>query len=84
MLIQTLPDQYTVWDKAASIQFRRPGTEELYARFRLSDDELATIRERLETADSIDREYAVDVVVADGTTHATVEKTVYVGRDRAT
>jgi hypothetical protein len=38
MLIQALPDEYTVWDKAASIRFQRPGTEDLYARFRLSDE----------------------------------------------
>jgi len=81
MLIQALPDEYTVWDKAASVRFQRPGTEDLYARFRLPDDELATIRERLEREESTDREYEVDVVAADGTTHATVEKTVYVGRD---
>ncbi|WP_256298302.1 DUF4442 domain-containing protein [Haloarchaeobius salinus] len=81
MLIQALPDEYTVWDRAASVAFKRPGTEDLYARFRLSDEELTTIRERLRSEESVDREYEVDVISADGTTHATVEKTVYVGRD---
>lgn len=81
MLIQALPDEYAVWDKSATVRFRRPGTEDLYARFRISDEELAAIHRRLETEESVDREYEVDVVAADGTVHATVEKTVYVGRD---
>ncbi|WP_435344725.1 DUF4442 domain-containing protein [Haloarchaeobius sp. HRN-SO-5] len=83
MLIQALPDEYVVWDKAASIRFRRPGTEDLYAQFRLPDRELHSIQRTLETRDAVDREYEVDVVAADGTVHATVEKTVHVSTDQA-
>ncbi|WP_435334998.1 DUF4442 domain-containing protein [Haloarchaeobius sp. TZWWS8] len=81
ILIQTLPDEYTVWDKAASVRFKRPGTEDLYARFRIDDDELDAIEDALSTQESVDREYTADVIAEDGTVHATVEKTVYVGRD---
>ena len=83
MLIQALPDEYVVWDRAASIQFERPGTEDLYARFRIPDAELDDIRHALETQDAVDRDYSVDVVAADGTVHATIEKTVHVSTDQA-
>ncbi|WP_435361189.1 DUF4442 domain-containing protein [Haloarchaeobius sp. DFWS5] len=81
ILIQALPDEYAVWDKAATVRFKKPGTEDLYARFRIDDDELAAIETALETEDSVDREYTADVIAADGTVHATVEKTVYIGHD---
>ncbi|WP_439025404.1 DUF4442 domain-containing protein [Haloarchaeobius sp. DT45] len=83
MLIKTLPDEYVVWDKSAEVRFKKPGTEDLYARFRISDEELAAIQSALEEQDSIDREYTADVVAADGTVHATVEKTVHVSTDKS-
>lgn len=46
MLIKLLGPTYEVWDKAASIQFRRPGRSTLRATFRVDQDELETIRER--------------------------------------
>ncbi|WP_254273490.1 DUF4442 domain-containing protein [Haloarcula marina] len=78
MLLRRLDDSYVVWDKAASIQFRKPGTETLYATFEISDAEVAAVESALEDSDSVDREYAVDLVDESGTTYATVEKTVHV------
>ena len=78
MLIKVLGPSYTVWDKAATIHFKKPGRGTLYARFALEDTELAEIRRLLETAPSIDRVYVVDLADAAGTVHATVEKTIYI------
>ncbi len=49
MLLKTLGDEYVVWDKEAEIRFKKPGRETLYAKFRLSDEELEAIRAELET-----------------------------------
>ena len=81
MLIKTLGPAYTVWDKAAAIQFKKPGRGTLYARFVLEEEELAGIRRLLETAPSIDRVYVVDLADAAGTVHATVEKTIYIRKN---
>ena len=78
MLIHNLGPRYTVWDKAASIRFRKPGRGTLYARFAIDEAELTEIRERLETAPSIERVYLVELADADGIVHATVEKTIHV------
>jgi hypothetical protein len=80
MLIRRLGPDYVVWDKAASIRFRRPGRTTLHARFVLDDAELDAIRDALRTAPSVDRVYTVDLVDADGVVHATVEKTIHVRR----
>ncbi|RQG96646.1 DUF4442 domain-containing protein [Natrarchaeobius chitinivorans] len=85
MLMKSLGDGYVVWDKEAEIRFKKPGRETLYAKFSLSDEEIAAIRAELEAdgTESIDRHYTVDLVDAEGTVHATVRKTVYVTTDRS-
>jgi len=83
MLIKNLGPEYVVWDKAASIRFRRPGRSRLYLRFTLEAAELDAIREALAEAPSVDRVYTIDLVDADGVVHATVEKTIYIARREA-
>ena len=78
MLIRRLGKDYLVWDKAASIQFKKPGRETLHARFAVTDEELSAIRSALETQRSIDRTYAIDLTDPSGTVCATVEKIIYI------
>ncbi len=80
MLIRNLGRGYDVWDKAASIRFKRPGRGTLHARFSLPEAELAAIRSALEGARSVDRAYTVELADPVGRVHAVVEKTIYVGR----
>jgi len=80
MLIKILGPDYVVWDKAASIRFRKPGRSALYARFALDDAEIAAIRAALESAPSVDRTYNVNLADAEGAVHAIIEKVVYVAR----
>jgi acyl-coenzyme A thioesterase PaaI-like protein len=82
MLIRNLGPDYVVWDKSASIRFRRPGRTTLHARFTLDQAELDAIRAVLETERSVDRTYAVELVDADGVVHARVEKVIHVRRKR--
>lgn len=81
MLIRRLGDDYVVWDKAAEIEFKKPGKDDLYATFGVSDEEVAAIESALETDDALDREYTVDLVDDDGVVHATVTKTLHVTTD---
>jgi acyl-coenzyme A thioesterase PaaI-like protein len=82
MLIHILGSGYTVWDKAATIRFLRPGRSKLSARFLLEEAEIDEIRRRLESEPSVDRVYSVELKDAAGVTHAAVEKTVYVRKNR--
>jgi acyl-coenzyme A thioesterase PaaI-like protein len=81
MLIKILGPGYTVWDKAATIRFRKPGRGKLFARFVISEEEVAEVRRLLETENSIDRVYNVDLTDSAGVVHASVEKTVYIRRN---
>lgn len=80
MLIRTLGPEYVVWDKSASIRFRKPGRSTLFARFVLDEAELEAIRAATADGSSTDRVYRVELVDAEGVVHAEVEKTLYVRR----
>lgn len=78
MLMHGLGPGYTVWDKGATIRFRRPGRTNLVAVCKLPAGELEEVRRILEQAPKADRTYQVDLVDAQGIVHATVEKVVHV------
>lgn len=80
MLIRRLGPEFVVWDKAASIEFLKPGRETLHARFLVPDEELAAIRAALETARSVDRLYSIELADSSGAVCAIVEKTIYIRR----
>ena len=83
MLIKALGPDYIVWDKAATIRFRKPGKSTLYAHFVLSDEELETIRTLAAQNPSVDRVYPVELVDRQGVVHASFEKTLYIRRKDA-
>jgi hypothetical protein len=78
MLIRNLGPDYVVWDKSASIRFRRPGRTTLHARFSIDPAELDAIRAALAQAPSVDRTYTVELADAEGVVHATVEKVIHI------
>ncbi len=80
MLIQLLGPGYVVWDKAASIRFKKPGKTTLTARFVIDEAETDTIKEALVKQEAIDRVYQIDLADRDGVVHASVEKTIYIRR----
>ncbi len=48
MLATNLGPEFVVWDKAASIRYKKPGLGRVRAEFRLSEKRLAEIRKELE------------------------------------
>src|SRR5688572_25362607 len=83
MLMHRLGPEYLVWDKAATIRFRRPGRGAVTAVCRMPDEEVAEVRRLLETEPKVDRTYAVDLVAQDGTVCASLEKTVNIRKASA-
>jgi hypothetical protein len=80
LLIQLLGRNYIVWDKAATIRFKKPGRSTLYATFTLDDTELETIREATAHGRPVDRTYTVELKDKDGVVHAAVDKVIYIRR----
>ena len=78
LLITGLGREYIVWDKAASIQYKRPGRSTLYADFVVTAEEIDEIRNILGRQPEVDRVYRVELKDANGVVHSVVERTVYI------
>jgi acyl-coenzyme A thioesterase PaaI-like protein len=82
ILIENLGRDYRVWDKSASIRFRKPGRGTVTARFHLSEEEIAAIRRTVDTEGLAEPRLTVDVVDAQGEVVARVEKHLHVRRKK--
>jgi hypothetical protein len=80
MLIENLGRDYVVWDKSASIRFRRPGRGTVFARFRLTGDEVEEIKQALKIQAKIERTFMVEVKDESGNVIAEVQKLLHVRR----
>jgi acyl-coenzyme A thioesterase PaaI-like protein len=78
MLIKILGPEYVVWDKAATVRFKRSGKTTLRARFVITPEEVNEIKANLSGQKSLDRVYSVNLVSDEGKVHAEVEKTIYI------
>lgn len=82
LLAINLGHGYVVWDKAASIRYRRPGRAALLAAFTITDEDLAVVRETVEREGQCNRTFRVEFKDGQGVVHVEIEKTVYIaGKD---
>jgi acyl-coenzyme A thioesterase PaaI-like protein len=80
MLIENLGSGYVVWDKSASIRFRRPGRGTVRAEFRLSTEQIEEIRQALAKETKVEREFGVEVKDTEGQVVAEVKKLLHFQR----
>ena len=78
MLMAALGDGYIVWDKAASIRYRKPGYSALYGDFVLTQCDLDEIRHALARHPELEKTFTVELKDAQGVVHTIVERTVYI------
>jgi|ERR1700733_3496191 hypothetical protein len=78
MLMGNLGPDYIVWDKAASIRYRKPGKGTVRAEFRLSDSQIEDIREKLKTLPKYEPVFSVEIKDEAGVVIAEVEKLLHV------
>jgi hypothetical protein len=80
MLIKNLGKDYIVWDKSASIRFKKPGRGTVSATFRLSEQQIHEIKQALEIQKKIERVFTVEVMDESGSVIAEVEKLLHIRR----
>jgi acyl-coenzyme A thioesterase PaaI-like protein len=78
MLIENLGRDYIVWDKSASIRFRKPGKGKMLASFRLTEEQIESIRQQLQTQEKVEPTFVVQVTDENGEVVAEVQKLLHV------
>jgi hypothetical protein len=82
MVLHALGDGYIVWDKAATIDFEKPGRGPVHAEFALDDATLEELRAAAAGGDKVLRWFDAPVRDAAGDVVAMVRKQLYVRRKR--
>ncbi len=80
ILFEALGPGYIVWDKAATIRFRRPGRGTVRARFEITPERVAEIRAAADRDGKTEPTFQAEVIDAEGQLIAEVEKLLYVRR----
>lgn len=78
ILIHMLGNEYIVWDKAAHIQFIKPGRGTVTATFHIPAERVDEIRAAADRGEKIEPTFSVDVVDEQNQVIAHVEKLLYV------
>ncbi len=77
-LIYILGKSYVVWDKSASIRFRRPGNKTLFAEFLITDQLLEQIKRGINQHQEQDFNLSVNLTDNEGVVYAEIEKLIYI------
>jgi len=78
ILINNLGPDYIVWDKAATIRFKRPGTRLVKAVFHVPEERIEEIRAQVQAQGKVEPQFQALVKDADGNVIAEVDKLLYV------
>ena len=83
LLVALLGPDYVIWDKAAKIEFLRPGRGTLRAVFEWSDEQLAEIRAQTADGSKYEPVRTVEIKTQTGEVVARVHKTLYIRKKAA-
>jgi acyl-coenzyme A thioesterase PaaI-like protein len=80
ILARNLGPGYVVWDKSATIRFKKPGVGVVSARFEISPERVEEIRREVAERRKLEPAFTTEVRDAQGEVIAQVEKLLYVRR----
>ena len=78
MVMANLGSDYIVWDKAATIRYRKPGKGTVRAEFRLFESQIEDIREKLKALPKYEPVFSVEVKDDAGVVIAEVDKLLHI------
>jgi len=80
ILVENLGRDYVVWDKAATIRFKKPGKGTVRAHFKLTHEQIEQVRAQADALDKYEPTFTVNILNKAGEVVAEVEKLLYVKR----
>ena len=78
MLYETLGPGFVVWDKAARIDYLKPGQADMWAYFKLSQEQIEKFRSQAIAQGKYEPEMKVEIVDINKNIIAVVHKTLYI------
>lgn len=79
ILVHDFGPAFKIWDKSATIHFRKRGKGVLNATFTISEEEILAIRETVMREGEASPVFSTQILNAEGEVIADVHKTIYIG-----
>jgi acyl-coenzyme A thioesterase PaaI-like protein len=80
LTLHRLGEEYVVWDRAAEIEFIRPGRTDVRAVFEIDEETIEEIRAAADSGERVLRWMETDIVDQEGAVVARVRKQLYIRR----
>lgn len=77
-LMHILGNNYVVWDKEASIKYRRPAKESIFGEFVFTQEEIESIKKDIIQKKEIDLLKSMSLVTLNSKVIAEISKTIYI------
>lgn len=77
-LVQILGDDYIVWDKAATINYKKPARSKAFATFEFSETEIDAIKLEVAQSQKINVVKHLNIISQTNEVFAELEKTMYI------
>lgn len=78
MFLKNMGKEYIVWDKKATIEFIKATQEDVYAEFKITNEEIELIKQELNSKKSLEKNFFVEIKTkSNREIIAKVEKTLY-------
>lgn len=77
MMIKNMGPEYIIWDKGATIRFKKPGRGRVKAHFEITQADIDEVKNYLSTNVKMDKIFKVEIRDDDGVLIAEVDKVVY-------
>ena len=80
LLLHSLGREYIVWDKSASIRYKKPARSTVYAQFKLIPEQIEQIKKELNDASKIESEFVIEIKDETGDVVAEVKKILHINK----
>ena len=80
LLMENLGREYIVWDKGATIIFKKPGKGRVHAHYFIPEERYDEIRRQAGSGEAINPVFMIDVVDDQGNVIVAVEKILYINK----
>lgn len=78
MVSHNLGKGYVVWDRAANIEFLKPGRSDVYADFKITQEQIDALITEAASGEKVLKDFSVNVKDEEGDVVARIKKTLYI------
>lgn len=82
MLFHVLGKNYVVWDKSASIRFKKPAKKTVYCKFLLNEEIIALIKQKVLENGEVEQSFQMEWIDKSGMVYTQLDRVIYIAEKK--